>query len=377
MRRYLIVLGTRPEIIKLAPVVHAVRTEAREEAVVVHTGQHLDLARPMLDIFGIVPDHALEVMSPNQDLFTLSSRLLERMGGLMRGAHFDAIFVQGDTTSAFLGALAGYYTRTPVAHVEAGLRTTDKWHPYPEEINRRLAGVLADFHFPPTERARANLVREGIDAQRIAVTGNTVIDALQWALTRPHEVEQPALRRLLTGSGRWALVTTHRRENFGEPHRQVFSALLTLVERFADLSLLFPVHPNPSVRAEVEKMLHNHPRIHLCAPLGYLDFLQAMQHCTLILTDSGGVQEEAPTLRKPVLVLRDETERPEGLETGALELVGTDAQRIVTAASRLLTDPAAVAAMTSRPNPYGDGRAATRIVEQTRRWLTEGLPHRI
>lgn len=360
-RRLLFVFGTRPEVIKFAPVIRAAR-QAGLSATILHTGQHRELAEDMLGIFGLRPDINLEVMEPNQNLFSVSARILERLAPVFQRERFDLILVQGDTTSAFLGSLAGYYTKTPVAHVEAGLRTNDRFSPYPEEMNRRLAGCLADLHFPPTERSRQNLLKEGIPADRIFVTGNTVIDALLWALELPWKAPEHLVEPLSPG-GRLILVTTHRRESFGEPHRRVFRALRRLVDSASDLKILLPVHPNPNVREEIGRMLGNHSRIHLCAPLPYLDFIHAMQAATLIMSDSGGVQEEAPSLKKPVLVLRETTERPEGLESGVLKLVGTDETLIFSEASRLLSDPAACAEMTGRANPYGDGQASRRILE--------------
>ncbi|HNV70702.1 MAG TPA: UDP-N-acetylglucosamine 2-epimerase (non-hydrolyzing) [Candidatus Ozemobacteraceae bacterium] len=368
--RLLFVLGTRPEVVKLAPVIRAARTDSRFSATLLHSGQHLELADEMFRLFDLKPDISLSVMEPNQSLFSVSARILERLAPVFATDRYDMIVIQGDTTTAFLGALAGYYTKTPVAHVEAGLRTFDRFSPFPEEMNRRLAGALTELHFPPTEAARQNLLREGFDDNMITVTGNTVIDALLWALELPY---QPSgdIREILSGSHRLVLVTSHRRESFGEPHRRVFKALRTLADKHADIRLLFPVHPNPNVRAQVAELLGHHPRITLCAPLGYLDFINAMKRATLILSDSGGVQEEAPTLKKPVLVLRDHTERPEGLSSGALRLVGTDDQKILTEADRLLTDPAAYQAMTKNPNPYGDGKASERILDAISRYFSK------
>ncbi|HEY9070455.1 MAG TPA: UDP-N-acetylglucosamine 2-epimerase (non-hydrolyzing) [Candidatus Ozemobacteraceae bacterium] len=358
----LFILGTRPEVVKLAPVIREARSRTGVTATVLHTGQHREMAAEMFDLFGIRPDIDLAVMQPNQTLFSVSAKILEGLEAVLRERRFDAILVQGDTTTAFLGALAGYYTKTRVAHVEAGLRTHDKLSPYPEEMNRRLAGALADLHFPPTPRAKNNLLAEGIPAEKIIVTGNTVIDALLWALEMPYEA--PAdLAPILATPGRLVLVTTHRRESFGEPHRRVFQAFLQLAEAFPDVRILFPVHPNPNVRAEVAHQLGNHPRIHLVAPLGYLDFIHAMQAATIILSDSGGVQEEAPSLKKPVLVLRDHTERPEGIESGCLKLVGTVTETIFEEARKLLTDASHYHNMIKSPNPYGDGTASKAIID--------------
>ncbi|MFZ2959576.1 MAG: UDP-N-acetylglucosamine 2-epimerase (non-hydrolyzing) [Candidatus Ozemobacteraceae bacterium] len=360
MKKLLFILGTRPEIIKLAPVVRAART-AGHDVTLLNTGQHRELADEMLKVFDLRPNIDLTVMEANQTLFSVSARILERLQDVFVRDRYDMILVQGDTTTAFLGALAGYYTKTPVAHVEAGLRTNDKFSPFPEEMNRRLASNLCDLHFPPTERSRKNLLAEGVPAKNIHVTGNTVIDALFWALEMQHEPSHE-LWPIFQGHHRLILVTTHRRESFGEPHRRVFGALREIVDSAPDLKLLLPVHPNPNVRNEVAAMLGHHPRIFLTAPLGYLDFLHAMKRSTLILSDSGGVQEEAPSLKKPVLVLRESTERPEGLDSGALKLVGTDPELIFNEATRLLNDPAAYAAMTANPNPYGDGQASQRIL---------------
>lgn len=358
----LFILGTRPEVVKLAPVIREARSRQGVTATVLHTGQHREMAAEMFELFGIKPDIDLAVMQPNQTLFSVSAKILEGLDSVLRERRFDTILVQGDTTTAFLGALAGYYTKTRVAHVEAGLRTHDKLSPYPEEMNRRLAGALTDIHFPPTARARNNLLAEGIPEKQIVVTGNTVIDALLWALEMPYK-PSPELELPLKAPGRMILATTHRRESFGEPHRRVFQAFLHIVDEFPDVKILFPVHPNPNVRAEVAKQLGNHPRIHLLAPLGYLDFIHAMSESAIILSDSGGVQEEAPTLKKPVLVLRDHTERPEGIETGCLVLVGTETEKIFGETKKLLTDEVYYHNMIRNPNPYGDGAASKRIID--------------
>ncbi len=359
----LFILGTRPEVVKLAPVIREARSRPGITATVLHTGQHREMAAEMFDLFGIRPDFDLAVMQANQTLFSVSSKILEGLDSVLRNRQFDTILVQGDTTTAFLGALAGYYRKIRVAHVEAGLRTHDKMSPYPEEMNRRLAGALTDIHFPPTARAKSNLLAEGIPEDRIVVTGNTVIDALLWALEMPYKPSEE-LETLLKAPGRMILATTHRRESFGEPHRCVFRAFLQIADEFPDTRIVFPVHPNPNVRAEVAKQLGNHPRIHLLAPLGYLDFVHAMSAATIILSDSGGVQEEAPTLKKPVLVLRDHTERPEGIESGCLMLVGTATEQIFNKTRKLLTDEAYYQNMIKNPNPYGDGAASKRIIDK-------------
>ena len=368
--RLLFVLGTRPEVIKMAPVIRAAQTDPRFSATLLHSGQHLELAEEMFRVFDLKPDLSLSVMEPNQSLFSVSARILERLAPVFAKDPYDMIVIQGDTTTAFLGALAGYYTKTPVAHVEAGLRTFDRFSPFPEEMNRRLAGALTELHFPPTDAARQNLLREGFSEENIVVTGNTVIDALLWALKLPYQ-PSAEMKEMLSGSHRLVLITSHRRESFGEPHRRVFKALRQLADRHPDIRLLFPVHPNPNVRSQVAELLGHHPQITLCSPLGYLDFIHAMERSTLILSDSGGVQEEAPTLRKPVLVLRDHTERPEGLTSGALRLVGTDDQKILTQADLLLSNPDEYAAMTKNANPYGDGKASERILNAISQYFSK------
>ncbi|MBF0410027.1 MAG: UDP-N-acetylglucosamine 2-epimerase (non-hydrolyzing) [Candidatus Riflebacteria bacterium] len=369
MHKILFILGTRPEIIKLAPVIMAVENEGMKP-VVLHTGQHREIAEEMFRVFKINPDIRLDVMRENQTLFSVSSRILEKLEPVFADCRYSMTVVQGDTTSAFLGALSGYYTKTPVAHVEAGLRSNDKFSPFPEEGNRRLAGSLTDLHFPPTELSRKNLLKEGIQPNNIHVTGNTVIDALFWALKLPYQPSEK-LKTIYDSAKRLILVTSHRRESFGEPQRRVFRALYEIVQNYSEVEILFPVHPNPNVRREVADILENHPRIHLCAPLGYLDFIHAMEKSEIIMSDSGGVQEEAPSLKKPVLVLRDVTERPEGLESGALKLVGTDGEKIFAECEKLLESPAEYSAMTRNPNPYGDGRAAFRIAKSIKLFLSE------
>lgn len=367
-KNLLFLFGTRPEVIKLAPVIRLARQDDAFQVTLLHTGQHKELAQEMLNVFGLEADILLDVMHPNQNFFSLGSLLLERLGKIFQNQKYDLIFVQGDTTSVFLGALAGYYTKTSVAHVEAGLRTHDKFSPYPEEMNRRLTASLADLHFPPTPSARTNLLNEGISEDRIHVTGNTVIDSLLFALTLPYS-PPTGLREFYQGTGKPILVTTHRRENFGEPHRNVFRAILRIARENDDVTILFPVHPNPNVRKEVGEFLENHPRILLSAPLGYLDFIHAMKNSYLILSDSGGVQEEAPTLKKPVIVLREKTERPEGAATGALILAGTNEEKIFEVTHELLRDPEKYQKMTKNPNPYGDGEASKRILCVVREFL--------
>ena len=367
-KKFLFILGTRPEVIKLAPVFLECQKHPEIEVELLHTGQHKEMAEDMLKIFGIKPTYNLSVMSHNQTLFTLTTKIMAGLEKIVPNNGYDMIFVQGDTTSVFLGALAGFYSKIPVAHVEAGLRTNDRYSPFPEEINRRLTSPLTSLHFAPTERAKNKLLQENIPEKDIYVTGNTVIDALLWNLNRPYEAPD-SLEDILASEKKLILVTAHRRENFGDPHKNVFDAIKHLCNQHEDIEFLFPVHPNPNVRAKVAEALGNNPRIHLTAPLGYLDFTQAMKKSYIILSDSGGVQEEAPTLKTPLLVLRESTERPEGIESGALKLVGTNKKLIIKEANQLLTDPGYYESMTKNPNPYGDGEASKRIVNTALNWL--------
>ncbi|MDR7485874.1 MAG: UDP-N-acetylglucosamine 2-epimerase (non-hydrolyzing) [Armatimonadota bacterium] len=361
------VFGTRPEAVKMAPVVARLRESPEFVPVVVATAQHREMLDQVLRLFAITPDCDLDIMLPEQSLFDIAVRALERLDPVMAQVRPAMVLVQGDASSTMLGALAAFYHRIPIGHVEAGLRTRDKYRPFPEEVNRRLTTVLADLHFAPTPAARANLLREGVAPERIVVTGNTVIDALLEVAGRA-DVDLPAGLPPLDDR-RMLLVTTHRRENWGEPLRQIYLALLDLLEGFPDVTVVFSVHPNPAVRRIAEDVLGAHPRAHLIEPPDYGPFVRLMARAHLILTDSGGVQEEAPSLGTPVLVLRDVTERPEGVDAGAVEIVGTSRQRIVERAGRLLADPAARAAMAGVRNPYGDGRAAGRILQALRVWF--------
>jgi len=361
------IFGTRPEAVKMAPVIARLRESQDFTPVVVVTAQHREMLDQVLRLFAITPDHDLDVMLPEQSLFDITSRTLVRLDPVLAGARAAMVLVQGDASSTFLGALAAFYHRIPIGHVEAGLRTYDRYQPFPEEINRRLTTVLADLHFAPTAQSKTNLLREGIAADRILVTGNTVIDALLDVAGRP-DVVLPAGLPSLDGR-RMLLVTTHRRENWGEPLRQIYQALLDLLERFPDVVVVFSVHRNPAVRRIAEEILAAHPRAHLIEPPDYGPFVRLQSRAYLILTDSGGVQEEAPALGTPVLVLREVTERPEGVAAGTVELVGTARERIAERAGRLLADRAAHAAMAQARNPYGDGHAAERIVAALRHWF--------
>ena len=355
------VVGTRPEAIKMAPIILALKREPMMKVRVLATAQHRHLLDQVMKVFDIEPDIDLDIMRPNQALTTLTARLLLDLDHVLLAEKPDAVLAQGDTTSVMTVALACFYHKIPFGHVEAGLRTWDMQNPFPEEMNRIIAGRLAKWHFAPTESSRQNLLREGVANSDIVVTGNTVIDALLSVADR--DVELPFS---LDPSKRLILVTAHRRENFGEPFERICRALLTLLERNLDVQVLYPVHPNPNVRDTAHRLLGLHPRVVLCDPLDYLPFVSAMKRAYLILSDSGGVQEEAPALGKPVLVLREETERPEAVEMGVVKLVGADYERIVADTQRLLDDESAYRAMARGISPYGDGNAAERIVSTLR-----------
>lgn len=361
----LTIFGTRPEAIKLAPVVRALAARPGVVHTLCVTGQHREMLDQVLKIFALVPDHDLAVMRPGQDLTHVTTAVLEGLGPVLEAARPDWVVVQGDTTTAFAASLAAFYRKIRVAHVEAGLRTGNILSPWPEEMNRKLTGQIASLHFPPTEAAAANLRREGIAGERMLVTGNTVIDALRWVAARLDA--EPALAAgcaekfpWLDPARRLVLVTGHRRENFSGGLERVCRALARLAAR-GDVQIVYPVHLNPTVQATAAAVLAASPAVHLIAPLDYLPFVWLMRQAHLIVTDSGGIQEEAPGLGKPVLVTRDTTERPEAIEAGTARLVGTGEAALVEAAAALLDDPAAYAAMARARNPFGDGRAAGRI----------------
>ncbi len=364
--RVLSVFGTRPEAVKMAPVVHALaRTPGIESGVCV-TAQHRQMLDQVLGLFEITPDYDLDLMRENQSLAELSARIFRDLDPVLAEFAPDWVLVQGDTTTVAITALLAYYRRIRVGHVEAGLRTHDKWQPFPEEINRRVAGVTADLHFAPTERARRNLLAEGVPDSAIAVTGNPVIDALHVVADQPAPREAADLLedlKIEPGGQRLLLVTAHRRENFGRPLEDICVALKELAGR-GDVEIVYPVHLNPNVQEPVRRILGGVPHVTLLPPLDYLPLVHLMKRAALVLTDSGGIQEEAPAFGIPVLVLREVTERPEGVEAGVLKLVGTDTGRIVGEANRLLDDTSAYAAMAKAVNPFGDGRAAVRIVER-------------
>ena len=367
-KKILTIFGTRPEAIKMAPVIKALAAYPHcFDSRVCVTAQHRQMLDQVLELFAITPEYDLDIMQPGQGLASLTGTALHGVDRVLSSLQPDLVLVHGDTTTTMAASLAAYYHRIDVGHVEAGLRTGDIYSPWPEEINRRVAGLITRYHFAPTDKARDNLLAEGIAADRVMVTGNTVIDALLEVVGRLRQEnglrQQVAAQFSFLDPGkRLILVTGHRRENFGQGFEHICQALRQLVERYADVEVVYPVHLNPQVREPVNRLLAGIPRVHLIPPLEYLPFVFLMDSAYLILTDSGGIQEEAPSLGKPVLVMRDTTERPEAVEAGTAHMVGTDAGRIVKEASLLLDVPAAYAAMAKMINPYGDGQAARRIV---------------
>ncbi|MBI4810029.1 MAG: UDP-N-acetylglucosamine 2-epimerase (non-hydrolyzing) [Ignavibacteriales bacterium] len=357
-----LVFGTRPEAIKMAPIVKELEKRNIEPLVIV-TAQHREMLDQKLEVFNITPQYDLDIMQHDQDLFYVTTAVLNEIKPVLLKEKPDILLVQGDTTTTFAASLAAYYFKIPVGHVEAGLRTWNKMNPYPEEINRQLTSRIAEFHFAPTGWARNNLLAEGIHPEKIFVTGNTVIDALLVIVDPNYHFTEAPLNKIDFVSHRVLLLTSHRRENFGEPMAQIFSACRHLVEHNNDVELVYPVHPNPNVQKKANEILSGVPRVHLIEPMEYRPFVQLMNKAYLILTDSGGVQEEAPSLGKPVLVLRKTTERPEAIEAGTGKLVGTDKETIITVAQKLLSDRQAYLDMATKTNPYGDGKSARRIVD--------------
>jgi UDP-N-acetylglucosamine 2-epimerase (non-hydrolysing) len=381
-RRVAVFMGTRPEAIKMAPVIRALAAAPDFEPIVVSTGQHREMLDQVAQLFALTVQHDLGVMQPNQKLADLTARLLVGVGELLARIRPDFALVQGDTTTVLAASLACFYERIALGHVEAGLRTGNRWSPFPEEVNRTLASRLATLHFAPTALAREHLLREGIADDLIDVTGNTVIDALHAELARQRD---PGVRRQIaenlervlgprSPARRAVLITGHRRENFGHGFEQICAALVRLAGRFTDHDFIYPVHLNPNVQKPVNERLGSIPNIKLIAPQPYSEFVALMNDCYLVLTDSGGIQEEAPSLGKPVIVMRDTTERPEGIEAGTVELVAPEVESLVGAVTRLLTDDAAYRRMASARNPYGDGNAAGRIVARLRRFFTATAP---
>ena len=358
------VVGTRPEAIKMAPVILALRKQEWAEVRVLATAQHREMLDQVFSIFGIKPDYDLDIMQEGQNLTDLTARLLIAMGKVLDETSPDIVVAQGDTTTVMVTSLACFYRKIPMGHVEAGLRTGDIGNPYPEEMNRVVAGRLSTLHFAPTESSRKNLLLENIPESSVHVTGNTVIDAL--LMTAEKEIDTGIN---LDESKRLILMTSHRRENFGAPMRESFEAIRSLVENNEDVELLYPVHPNPNVLEAVNDILAGHPRIKLIKPMEYAAFVQVMKHAFFIISDSGGVQEEAPALGKPVLVLRNETERPEAVDAGVVKLVGTGRDRIISEAEKLLHNPDEYKKMAKGVSPYGDGKAAMRIVGILHDWF--------
>jgi len=373
--RIIAVLGTRPEAIKLALVIHELRRRSEEfETAVVHTGQHRSMLDHALKFFKIKPDFDLDVMRPNQTLNSLTARVLDTVENACHRFEPNMILVQGDTTTAFASALAAYYCKIAVGHIEAGLRSHDLYNPFPEEANRRLASVLTDIHFAPTALSRDNLLAEGVPDEKIVVTGNTVIDTLRALSVLPHSWENTPLAGIPDDNSRLVLVTSHRRESLGLDQENMCLALKDLVKQHPDIRVVYPVHMNPNVRSTVNALLQNTDRIHLTEPLDYITFVSLLRRCFLVLTDSGGIQEEAPTFGKPVLVLRKLTERPEASQFGMAKIIGMSRDGIVNETNRLLNDAEVYQDMSEGENPYGDGHSSERIVEAVARWHAKKTP---
>ena len=371
--RIAVVIGTRPEAIKMAPIIHSLKKYPDLfEIVVISTAQHRQMLDQVFTLFEIIPDVDLSVMRPNQNLTDLTSLVLKAMSQTIDDVKPDLLLVQGDTTTVVAASLAGFYKKIPVGHVEAGLRSHDKYSPFPEEINRQLASVLADIHFAPTALAKTKLLNEGVAEEKIAVTGNTVVDALAIQLEKPYQFDNTLLENIPFDDHRILFVTSHRRESWGEDLENTCAALQALVEAFPDLLIVYPVHMNPNVCVPVMRLLGQVDRIYLTDPIDYLTCINLMKRSYLILTDSGGIQEEAPAFKIPVLVLRELTERPEAFQAGMAKIVGTERDTIFREASLLLNDPSAYQSMTRGNNPYGDGHAADRVVKAIRRWRQKG-----
>ena len=357
------VFGTRPEAIKMCPLVLEMRKHPEEiEPLVAVTAQHREMLDQVLHLFGITPDYDLNIMSAGQTLYDVTEKALRGLQKVLEEAKPDLVLVHGDTTTTFAGALAAFYAQIPVGHVEAGLRTGNKYSPFPEEMNRKLTGALADYHFAPTATSKANLLRENVPEAQITVTGNTVIDALKTTVKPGYRFGDDALHEVLDSGKRLILMTTHRRENLGEPMRHVYKALCEVLRTHSDVEAIFPVHKNPKVRQIVNEELGHLPQVHLIEPLDYEPFANLMARVDIVLTDSGGIQEEAPALGKPVLVLRDTTERPEAVKAGTVKLIGTAYADVLRETNLLLDNPEHYRAMAEAVNPYGDGEACARIV---------------
>src|SRR5690349_866228 len=369
-----VVFGSRPEAIKLAPVISELKSRAEEfQPFLISTAQHRSMLDQVMNVFGIAPHVDLDLMQPNQTLSSLTCRVLQAMDLVLRENSLDTLVVQGDTTTAFAAALAAFYHRVPVAHVEAGLRSRDIANPFPEEVNRRLAGVVTALHCAPTALARENLLDEGIPADQIVTTGNTVVDAVKM-LVDMQMADQPLPACVPDDGSRILLITSHRRESWGAELENICDAIRDIVTSFSDVRAIYPVHMNPNVRSTVMARLGNLDRVHLIEPVDYFGFLSLLRRCYLVLTDSGGVQEEAPTFGKPVLVLRKVTERPEASMMGLARIVGTSREAIVREASDILSSSIVYRTMSEGANPYGDGRASARIADALGRWMSGASP---
>jgi UDP-N-acetylglucosamine 2-epimerase (non-hydrolysing) len=361
--KILSVFGTRPEAIKMAPLVQQLQKEPNIESVLCVTAQHREMLDQVLELFNLVPDYDLNIMKPNQTISQITTNVILGMEKVLLEEKPDIVLVHGDTTTTFASALAAFYQKVSIGHVEAGLRTYDKYSPYPEEMNRIMTGHLADLHFSPTERNRKNLLAEGISEDKIFITGNTVIDALLTVAEKPYEFEDNTLKNIDFEKKRVITVTCHRRENLGENMVNIFSAIRDIAQEFDDVEIVYPVHMNPKVRKTADEVLGSTERVHLINPLQYQPFVNLMAKSYLIITDSGGMQEEAPALGKPVLVVRRETERPEAVEAGTVKLAGVERETIYGLAKTLLSDRKAYEEMAHAVNPYGDGTACSRIVD--------------
>lgn len=362
MKKVMTVFGTRPEAIKMAPLVKQIEAVPEFQSVVAVTAQHREMLDQVLEIFDLRPDYDLNIMQSQQTLYDITTRVLQGLAEIIEKEKPDILLVHGDTTTTFIASLAAFYQQIPVGHVEAGLRTKNKYSPFPEEMNRRLTGVLADVHFAPTDTAAENLLQEGKDPDTVFVTGNTVIDALLSQIDRNYSFADTVLQKI-DFSKRIILVTTHRRENWGRPLADIYTALRRIVEEHDDVELIFPIHKNPLVRETAAKYLGQHERIHTIEPLSYLEFIHVLHKSFMVLTDSGGIQEEAPSLGKPVLVLRENTERPEAVTAGTVKLIGTEQEKVWWEIKYLLDSKEEYKKMSNAINPYGDGKAAERICD--------------
>lgn len=366
MLKVMTIFGTRPEAIKMAPVVKALEAADDMESIVTVTAQHREMLDQVLHLFSITPDYDLNIMSQGQTLYDVTCKALLGLQGVLKEAKPDVVLVHGDTTTTFVGALAAFYEGIPVGHVEAGLRTGNIYSPFPEEMNRKLTGAIGTYHFAPTSTSESNLLKENINPAHLYVTGNTVIDALQTTVQTDYTFKEELLNQIDYINNKVILVTTHRRENLGDPMRNVYEAIRDIINEQEDVEVIFPMHRNPKVRNIVQDVLGHMDRVHLIEPLEYEPFANLMARTYLIMTDSGGIQEEAPSLGKPVLVLRDTTERPEAVEAGTVKLVGTDKESVYRTATELIVNKEAYLAMSNAVNPYGDGLASDRIVQALR-----------